>query len=159
MELRQLTSRTTRRERVKGLSEAGARWSDATGGASVMRARGLEPPRAEAQRDLNPPRLPIPPRPRGEGNLPAEEEADGLAHRVEHEPGEGDERESRDASKRLVRLDDEQADECGDHDRGGRKRSPRRRSEREADEEDGAEDDDSDHHVRRVGPASDGLDG
>ena len=30
-----------------------------------MRARGLEPPRAFAQRDLNPPRLPIPPRPRG----------------------------------------------------------------------------------------------
>ena len=29
-----------------------------------MRARGLEPPRAFARRDLNPPRLPIPPRPR-----------------------------------------------------------------------------------------------
>src|SRR3989304_2319238 len=29
-----------------------------------MRAGGLEPPRAEAQRDLNPPRLPVPPRPR-----------------------------------------------------------------------------------------------
>ena len=33
--------------------------------AAPMRARGLEPPRAEAQRDLNPPRLPIPPHPRG----------------------------------------------------------------------------------------------
>ena len=31
---------------------------------SVVRARGLEPPRAFAQRDLNPPRLPVPPRPR-----------------------------------------------------------------------------------------------
>src|SRR5438874_1466366 len=30
-----------------------------------MRVRGLEPPRAGAQRDLNPPRLPIPPHPRG----------------------------------------------------------------------------------------------
>jgi hypothetical protein len=30
-----------------------------------MRARGLEPPRAFAQRVLNPPRLPVPPRPRG----------------------------------------------------------------------------------------------
>ena len=30
-----------------------------------MRARGLEPPRAFAQRDLNPSRLPVPPRPRG----------------------------------------------------------------------------------------------
>jgi glutaminyl-peptide cyclotransferase len=30
-----------------------------------MRARGLEPPRAFAQRVLNPPRLPIPPHPRG----------------------------------------------------------------------------------------------
>ncbi len=30
-----------------------------------MRARGLEPPRAEAHRDLNPERLPVPPRPRG----------------------------------------------------------------------------------------------
>ena len=30
-----------------------------------MRARGLEPPRAEAHRDLNPARLPVPPRPRG----------------------------------------------------------------------------------------------
>ena len=29
-----------------------------------MRARGLEPPRAEAHRDLNPARLPVPPRPR-----------------------------------------------------------------------------------------------
>ena len=29
-----------------------------------MRARGVEPPRAEAHRDLNPARLPIPPRPR-----------------------------------------------------------------------------------------------
>ena len=28
-----------------------------------MRARGLEPPRAEAHRDLNPARLPVPPRP------------------------------------------------------------------------------------------------
>src|SRR5919202_1310943 len=28
-----------------------------------MRARGLEPPGACAQRDLNPPRLPVPPRP------------------------------------------------------------------------------------------------
>jgi hypothetical protein len=35
----------------------------------LMRARGLEPPRAEAQRDLNPPRLPVPPRPRGARNL------------------------------------------------------------------------------------------
>jgi integrase len=30
----------------------------------AMRARGLEPPRACAQRDLNPLRLPVPPRPR-----------------------------------------------------------------------------------------------
>jgi hypothetical protein len=29
-----------------------------------MRARGVEPPRAEAHRDLNPARLPVPPRPR-----------------------------------------------------------------------------------------------
>jgi uncharacterized membrane protein YraQ (UPF0718 family) len=29
-----------------------------------VRVRGLEPPRAEAQRDLNPPRLPVPPHPR-----------------------------------------------------------------------------------------------
>ena len=32
--------------------------------SSAVRAGGLEPPRAEAQRDLNPPRLPVPPRPR-----------------------------------------------------------------------------------------------
>ena len=30
-----------------------------------MRAEGIEPPRAEAHRDLNPARLPISPRPRG----------------------------------------------------------------------------------------------
>jgi hypothetical protein len=30
----------------------------------TVRARGLEPPRAEAHRDLNPARLPVPPRPR-----------------------------------------------------------------------------------------------
>ena len=30
----------------------------------AVRARGLEPPRAEAHRDLNPARLPVPPRPR-----------------------------------------------------------------------------------------------
>ena len=30
-----------------------------------VRARGLEPPRAFAQRVLNPPRLPVPPHPRG----------------------------------------------------------------------------------------------
>ena len=34
-------------------------------GGAAMRARGLEPPRAEAHRDLNPARLPVPPRPRG----------------------------------------------------------------------------------------------
>jgi hypothetical protein len=33
-----------------------------------MRARGLEPPRAFAQRVLNPPRLPVPPHPRGAGH-------------------------------------------------------------------------------------------
>jgi hypothetical protein len=32
-----------------------------------MRARGVEPPRAEAHRDLNPARLPVPPRPRTGG--------------------------------------------------------------------------------------------
>ena len=32
--------------------------------AATVRARGLEPPRAEAHRDLNPARLPVPPRPR-----------------------------------------------------------------------------------------------
>jgi hypothetical protein len=37
---------------------------------SSMRARGLEPPRAEAQRVLNPPRLPVPPRPRGKTIAP-----------------------------------------------------------------------------------------
>ena len=34
-------------------------------GCGAVRAGGLEPPRAEAQRDLNPSRLPVPPRPRG----------------------------------------------------------------------------------------------
>ena len=32
-------------------------------GRRAMRARGVEPPRAEAHRDLNPARLPVPPRP------------------------------------------------------------------------------------------------
>ena len=34
-------------------------------GASLMRAEGFEPPRAEAHQDLNLARMPIPPRPRG----------------------------------------------------------------------------------------------
>ena len=39
--------------------------------ARAVRARGLEPPRACAQRDLNPPRLPVPPRPRSTGRIEA----------------------------------------------------------------------------------------
>src|SRR5215218_6260671 len=35
-----------------------------------MRARGIEPPRAEAHRDLNPARLPVPPRPRTKVTVP-----------------------------------------------------------------------------------------
>ena len=38
---------------------------------SSVRAGGLEPPRAFAQRDLNPPRLPVPPRPRCQGTIGA----------------------------------------------------------------------------------------
>ena len=41
-----------------------SRSSVPSGPAATVRARGLEPPRAEAHRDLNPARLPVPPRPR-----------------------------------------------------------------------------------------------
>ena len=42
---------------------AGARWRGS--GVWSMRARGFEPPRPLGHRDLNPARLPVPPRPRG----------------------------------------------------------------------------------------------
>ena len=42
----------------------GVRLQSDTCSSVSMRARGLEPPRAEAHRDLNPARLPVPPRPR-----------------------------------------------------------------------------------------------
>ena len=58
------------------LMESARNRSGLSVGASVMRVRGLEPPRAEAQRDLNPSRLPIAPHPRS-GNR----KDDGAAYR------------------------------------------------------------------------------
>ena len=54
-----------------------------------MRARGLEPPRAFTQRDLNPPRLPVPPRPRG-----------SRIERAGYAAGMDDEREQRERESR-----------------------------------------------------------
>ena len=54
----------------RGTSEAGTR--------RAVRARGVEPPRAEAHRDLNPARLPIPPHPRRSGDRTLGQELDVL---------------------------------------------------------------------------------
>ena len=104
----------------------------------AMRARGVEPPRAEAHRDLNPARLPVPPRPRtlrasaavvvvrgaaaGRATITARAGVPRLPYRVDDQTGERDERERREGDERLVRLEDEQRAERADDDTGGRDR-------------------------------------
>src|SRR5262245_212990 len=54
-----------------------------------MRARGVEPPRAQAHRDLNPTRLPVPPRPRAAKGSPGTGGShwhDGRVARAEQPP-------------------------------------------------------------------------
>jgi hypothetical protein len=90
--------------------------------------------------------------------LAAEQDPDGLAHRVDDQAGQRDERERGEGDERLVRLQDEQRAEGADDDAGGRERPTGPRAQHEPAEEHETEDDDSHCHCRSVGPGPDGPD-
>ena len=123
----------------------------------------------EAQRDLNPPRLPVPPRPRRrsvgrEAPRPARSSGRRAATKVSRmlsatSPTSATIDEDRAALEHLPRRrQDEERGEAAEHEKRGRERPSGVRAEPEPDEERGAEHHDSECHGARVGPASDGPD-
>src|SRR5262245_18925924 len=115
-----------------------------------------------AQRDLNPPRLPIPQRPRAAKDralVPVDEARDGLSHALRDEAHERDHGEDRGSVQHLARRrQHEQRGEASEHEERGGERPSRVRAEPEAGEERGTEHHDPERHGARVGPVSDGAD-
>src|SRR5262249_22242827 len=87
-----------------------------------------------------------------------EEEPDGLAHRVDDQSYERDEREGRERGERLVGLDHEQRAERSDHDAGRGERAAGPRPDGEPGDEHEPEHDDSHRHGPALGPPWDGPD-